>query len=748
MEKKGVGLLSEIMKTSTFAKIYLILSIFGVLLFFIIFNSVNALNINSCQNLSIAGYYNLTGNLVGPDVNSSGCFFINQSNIEINCNNFYIFNSSIGYAGISARNCINITIRNCNITLAGPGASGGSVEFNNVNYSRIVNLIGNDNDGSLTLINSNNNNLSNLRIDRNSNAIALTNSSNNIFNGTYMQSNYEVGISLVNSSNNSFYNITSINNTIGITLTNSSFTLINSGIFNNQTQGIFSSNSFYFVLRNIIANFNFGSGPINGTGVFLDDTSNYCFLDNITANYNGYVGVALGSGTRYCNLSNIATNNNSGGGFFMENSLDSMIINLTSLNNSGFGIWLWANCTNNSFTNVNSSNNNVGLIVEDQSSLNDFTDSIFLYNTGYDLNLTDNSSDNYFLNDSYNVSKEYVENGTSLIKKWYYKSYVNDSSGNPISGAVLNFYNSSSINLLSLTTNSSGWTDTALIIEYVNNGVRNYYSNYTIIGSATGLSGSKTYNVSLNTNNLNDFLTLGSIAPETSYGGGGGIIYTCNFSCSDWSNCVDINGSGIQTRTCNRILNCNIPVEKINCTLNKTLEIEIPDSNLNDCTEWSRCRVVYNMDDILAGNVFLSGEKGRICIDLDGREFIERMKCNSRIDVRTKKNIWCFDEYLEVYDLNDSLISRIQMTGKRLNIDFSFENKTFCAYCFDGIKDYDEDDTDCSYSENGNCPFCKIEEKFIENKCRNYYLTALFIVLFSLILVFLILFFIKYPKKR
>ena len=46
------------------------------------------------------------------------------------------------------------------------------------------------------------------------------------------------------------------------------------------------------------------------------------------------------------------------------------------------------------------------------------------------------------------------------------------------------------------------------------------------------------------------------------------------------------------------------------------------------------------------------------------------------------------------------------MSGQSINLQMNFDNTDYCPYCYDGVKDYDEDGIDCSSSINGSCPTC------------------------------------------
>ena len=121
-------------------------------------------------------------------------------------------------------------------------------------------------------------------------------------------------------------------------------------------------------------------------------------------------------------------------------------------------------------------------------------------NDAYSYNTT-------FINCSYDISKETVNESSTLTRKWYYRVYTNDTSGNNVIAQV-NATNKTGNFEFSIDTNSSGWTNITNITDYVSNGTRTYYSNYTIRAyNSSYETSSHTYNASLG-NNLYDYFTF------------------------------------------------------------------------------------------------------------------------------------------------------------------------------------------------------------------------------------------------
>ena len=69
----------------------------------------------------------------------------------------------------------------------------------------------------------------------------------------------------------------------------------------------------------------------------------------------------------------------------------------------------------------------------------------------------------------------------------------------------------------------------------------------------------------------------------------------------------------------------------------------------------------------------------------------------------------CNENYVEIYDLQKNiLVSRVKQTEIngviKLDIKLVTTNATkYCDYCYDKIKDYDEESVDCG---GANCPAC------------------------------------------
>ncbi len=343
-------------------------------------------------------------------------------------------------------------------------------------------------------------------------------------------------------------------------------TLTNNFGFSNASYGIHIYQSPNTVLIN-----NNGTSDATGSyrgGIFVSSSSNNNTLINNTGyvtktggatwsagiyvnsndnNLSNNIGVTLDlPGIAINGLNNIITNSNgtsnSSYGIYIWSSSNNTLTSSTGTSNSSFAIYLSSSSNNTLIGNTGTSNSNIalylsngdnnkfynqtainyltgtnayGIYMDTNSDNNIIQDCINVTGVKGDIFLITTSVNNTFINCSYRITgtNESVAAGSSLIRKWYYKAYVNDSNGTAISGANISAYNvSGTTEFTSLVTNSSGWTNRTEITEYVNyGGTRSYYNNYTINATYWSAKTGKFYNVSYSLNNLNDYLNLGNL---------------------------------------------------------------------------------------------------------------------------------------------------------------------------------------------------------------------------------------------
>ena len=169
-------------------------------------------------------------------------------------------------------------------------------------------------------------------------------------------------------------------------------------------------------------------------------------VEKVTANSNADSGIYI-SPTKPLNNSvfkDIAANLNGNAGIYLASGSNNTFTNITANSNSVYGID-YSSGSYNTFSNITANSNVVGMSIVSSTDIltnlnlhsNEWGLSIVAdFNNVSDSNISNSSTDdvwigssgNVFLNVSYDISKENVDSG-SLIRKWYYQAYANDSIG-------------------------------------------------------------------------------------------------------------------------------------------------------------------------------------------------------------------------------------------------------------------------------------------------------------------------------
>ena len=124
------------------------------------------------------------------------------------------------------------------------------------------------------------------------------------------------------------------------------------------------------------------------------------------------------------------------------------------------------------------------------------------------------------------------------------------------------------------------------------------------------------------------------------------------------------------------------------------------------CEEWGECNADLSLENVLKGEASIKGVESRVCEEatncIDEEDLLtEERECNAGVPVRIQRVEWCYEDYIEIYDVEtDQLVSRVKERSveniKRVDIGFlTTENGAVCSYCFDGIKNFDETGVDC-----------------------------------------------------
>ena len=252
-------------------------------------------------------------------------------------------------------------------------------------------------------------------------------------------------------------------------------------------------------------------------GIYLTEGSNNNNVTSNIASLNKWEGVTVYRSSYNTVRDNVANSNEYGMGVMQSSARYNTFINNTANYNRDDGFYLYLGARDNQIVNlyVNSTSDGyyLGAVNIEDADHNVIRDSIFITNQTYAVGLTSSSVNNTFLNVTYEAPKEYVESGSQLIRKWYYRAYVNDTGGNNVTGAEVVAYNSSGTLTKNLTTGLTGWTELSELVDYVNNGTtKTYYSNYTINASHPLYQpASHAYNVTAEPNRMKDVFTLADV---------------------------------------------------------------------------------------------------------------------------------------------------------------------------------------------------------------------------------------------
>ncbi|MGV8151443.1 MAG: hypothetical protein ACP5OG_00015, partial [Candidatus Nanoarchaeia archaeon] len=285
-----------------------------------------------------------------------------------------------------------------------------------------------------------------------------------------------------------FKNITDFDTGIYFGYTNLSF--ISNLSTDSNTYGVYLMTSFSNNLANLTSKAN------ANMGISLWTFSNNNNMVNITTNYNVY-GLYLSANSNNTLVNNITANSNRNNGIYLSSvygtSFRGFEVWNSSTGGSYSGIYVYES-SNNSFVSgyVNNSGNRgvyVYSVGGPVASNNLFKD-LWIGNTSSEdvyVEADDAGSgamNNTFLNATYSdfdVANKTSDGGNvEIIKVWYYTAYVNDTAGVNVNNANITAYNRTGSYRFNLTTGTNGFSPSAHIIDYINNGTRTYYSNYTV----------------------------------------------------------------------------------------------------------------------------------------------------------------------------------------------------------------------------------------------------------------------------
>jgi len=443
----------------------------------------------SCINITgvtwIDGQHNLTVwvNDSANNINSSSVtFYVDTDSTVTFCRDLNIPNMvyTLQYNLITNKTCFNIKTNNITIDFNGYNVSGDCGFW----YDGII------------ISNYNNTLIENGRLDSfyhqiYANGAYNTNITNMTFNGSCYGDLYG------SIRNSSIKDVVGLNGTTGFRISSENNTLDNLNMSSYSGQAIVIAGS-YNTIKNSFSRF-------TDDGLYV--MARYNNFTNNTFESNPENGVRLESnsdGNRFIN--NTFWNCSTGGNYaciYVDNSDDCVFEGNTISNSSRYGIWINSDFTisvNNTFKNSN--------ITEIAGT------SVYLEDTG--------GLNNTFLNMSYN--NESVDAGSELVRKWYFSAQVNYTHNNTaVYDSNVTAYNSSSKIQGTSQTNSNGNTSLFELIEYINNGTKMYYTNYTFTASKISWA-TDSQSINLTINLLNQQFNISDILGVGGGGGGGGLF--------------------------------------------------------------------------------------------------------------------------------------------------------------------------------------------------------------------------------
>lgn len=360
-----------------------------------------------------------------------------------------------------------------------------------------------------------------------------------VFNGTLK--NTEVGIWTDSYGDTEYYNITFTEDIIGVYSVFSGVdgrTDIYNNLFSNNTYGIYSIDGSDRLINATNNVFIGNPSAINyavyteGDGIILNNNQVYglgigsygfyinSYYNKMNNNFfnNTLYGIYLGTVSGNNNITNNAINYSRMTPIYLAHSANNKIINnsiyscTTYTNwNEGACIYLNGDSNNNLFSNNQIRNSSgYGIVLDISPSNNLFRDTNMTETSSQKtIKIGSNSINNTFLNFSY--ATEEVAGTSQLIRKWYYKAFVNDTDGNPvISNITANDVSANNYDF-TLTSNSTGNTNQTEILEYINSNEEIVYTSYTITAVNSTYSNSPlshAYNVTSNRYTPYDIFTF------------------------------------------------------------------------------------------------------------------------------------------------------------------------------------------------------------------------------------------------
>ena len=447
---------------------------------------VLSLNIDNCTVLDTPSETYLLTQSIWNSTNST-CMYVQADNVTLDCQGNRIDGvDNANTYGVRIPNYDNVTIRNCEVSDWAYGidisSSAGSRIYNNFitsNTDRGINVVSGSTYNNLTnntvffnedygvvFASSSSNNFSHGNVSKNTNhGIWFSTANNNRVEYAVVSFNAQDGINLDSSDNNVIYETnTTSNKARGIYAASSSGNRIEGGkVVSNSNTGIW----FYQSASNNVTSVN--SSLNTNNGVYLESSSNGNRIENCIFLDNG------------------------GNGIYSQSSSNNLIINIdASLNVRGIMI-SYGSGNNVSRSNIHS-NDNEGMRLT-YTTNNYIIDTLINASPGDEVYADDtSSSNNYFINTTFDKNNISVNGNTVIWVRWYLQVQVKDMSENPVQGADVNITDSYNSLKFSGLTNSTGHITRQVLNEYnQTSSGKNFFTNYTINVSKSGYVANQTH---------------------------------------------------------------------------------------------------------------------------------------------------------------------------------------------------------------------------------------------------------------
>jgi len=313
--------------------------------------------------------------------------------------------------------------------------------------------------------------------------------------------------------------------------------------------GNWSSGETYTLINDISKSFGSSQTCFNIDNNFITLNLNGYSIEN-SASFNGDLIVLMSNATqttiangsmKHANLAiTVNSNNNNVANIYIDDMYRD--IKLIASNNSIYSnitlntpsspacIWLTSESMNNTFNDIlfknsilvfkfatNSNNNIINrsayyttrayTFIELTGSKNNIIANVNILGDAEHnmLSLSSASTNNTFINATYNKNQEYISGGSRLLRQWYYSAYVTKFNNITVSGAHVTGYNSTGALMFDLISNS-GYTVTGIVTEYINSV---YQQNYTINVTKPGYASQvKSWNFTVKQNIFNDYFNI------------------------------------------------------------------------------------------------------------------------------------------------------------------------------------------------------------------------------------------------